>query len=124
MPAVTPDELHAVRLSLTTLPHELDDVFQEGLHVASPPRWRKTAPAVAEKTPAARQKAKLIAGSNQSCRAAEEDVYACVVKPRGNQPRPIEKLISLQEKFTGKELNQEIRIKPDSLFSLYCHILK
>lgn len=109
MPAVTPDELNAVRLSLTAPPQGLDDVFQEEiagmLCVAPPPRWQKIAPAVAEKTPAARQRAKLIARSNQSCTAAEENIYACVVKPKANRPHQIEKLVCLQERFTGKNLN-------------------
>lgn len=106
MPAVTRDELNAARLSLTAPPHELDDVFQEGtagtLRVASPPRWQKIAPAVAEKTPEARQKAKLIAGSGRSCRATGEDIYACVVKPLANPSHQTEKLVNLQQRFTGK----------------------
>lgn len=109
MPAVKPDELNAVRLSLMAPPPELDDVFQEGsaamLRVASRPRWQKIAPAVAEKTPAARQKAKLIAGSSRSCRATEESIYACVVKPKANRPHQIEKPVTLQERFTGKNFN-------------------
>lgn len=109
MPAVTLDELNAVRLSLTSPPHEFDEVFQEGsvamLRVASRPRWQKIAPAVAEKTPAARQKAKLIAGSSQSCRPTEESIYACVVKPNANRPHQIGKPVTLQERFTGKNFN-------------------
>lgn len=105
MPAVTPDELNAARLSLAALPPEFDDVFHEGregmLCLASPPRRQKTAPPVAEKTSAARQKAKLIAHSNQSSITAEENIYACVVKPKANQQHQIEKLVSLQERFTG-----------------------
>lgn len=113
MPAVKSEELKAARLSLASPSHQLDNVFREGsagpLHVASAPRWRKTGPAVAEKTPAARQKAKLIAGSNRRCRATEEDIYACVVKPKAKRPQQIEELVSLQERFTGKSLN-DIRI--------------
>lgn len=108
MPAVTPDELSAARLSLAALPPEFDDVFHEEregmLRLASPLRRQKTAPPVAEKTSAARQKAKLITHSNRSSITAEENIYACVVKPKANQQHQIEKLVSLQERFTGKHL--------------------
>lgn len=108
MPAVTPDELNAARLSLAALPPEFDEVFHERsegmLRVGPPPLWQKTAPPVAEKTSAARQKAKLIAHLNWSSRTAEENIYACVMKPKANQGHQIEKLTSLQERFTGKHL--------------------
>lgn len=125
MPAVTLDELNAVRLSLAAPPHGLDDVFQEGSAgmpcVASPPRWQKVAPAVAEKTPAARQKAKVIARSNRGCRAPEEDIYACVVKPKANRPHQIEKIVNLQERFTGKNFNDRLYSNNDGqyFFPLY-----
>lgn len=104
MPVVTLDDLCAVRLNPVALTDESDDVFNEGSEqkVRAAPLRQKIPPPVAEKTPMARQKAKLMAHSNQSCRAAEENIYACVIKPKPKDLHQTEDHVSLREKMTGK----------------------
>lgn len=113
MPVVTLDELCAVRLNPVALTDESDDVFNEGSEqkARAAPRRQKIPPPVAEKTPLARQKAKLMAHSNQSRQTAEENIYACVIKPKPKRLHQTEDQVSLHEKMTGKHGNLKTHTK-------------
>lgn len=74
------EELRALQLRPLTLPHEAADVFREA-NDGSKQRC-KIPPPVPKKTMMARQKAKMIALSQQSTKAKEEQIYDRVIKPK------------------------------------------
>lgn len=82
---MTLEELRALHLQPVTLPYVTDDVFKEvkgGGEAKVRKQPRKIPPPVPKKTLRARQKAKMIVLSQQSTKANEEHIYACVIKPK------------------------------------------
>lgn len=79
--AVILKELSALQLQPLTLPQEADGVFREANGGGSKQRC-KIPPPVPNKTMIARQKAKIIALSQQSTKAKEEQIYGRVIKPK------------------------------------------
>lgn len=84
---MTLEALHAQHFRLVTVPYETNDVFREvkgggGGKVKQSKQPHKIPPPVPKKTLMARQKAKMIAVSQQSAKANEEHIYACVIKPK------------------------------------------
>lgn len=109
LPVVTLEELCNVHLRPVTLSDESEDVFgggnEEEVKVAARPR--KTPPPVPQKTPAARQVARLIARSRQCCTSKEENIHTSVIKPRA-KPARTEDHSRLHDRRTGKHENLPI----------------
>lgn len=79
------EELRALQLQPVTLPCEADDIFREakGRGEANVSKQLcKIPPPVPKKTMMARQKAKMIALSQQSTKAKDEQIYGHVIKPK------------------------------------------
>lgn len=84
-PAVTLEALRALRLKPVGLPRERNDVFREaevGGAAEASGRPRRIPPPVPKKTLMARRKARMIALSQQSTKANDVRIYACVIKPK------------------------------------------
>lgn len=102
-PAEILEELRNLQLRPVTLPREADNVFREAkgggeANVNKQPC--KIPPPVPKKTMMARQKAKMIALSQQSTKARDEKIHGRVVKPKLMGQTELRE----NEKYTGKTI--------------------
>lgn len=91
-----------MHLQRVVLSDESGDVFSDDVEAEVTSQSRKMPPPVPGKTPMARQKARLIAYSKQSCNSHEGNIYACVIKPEPQHLHRTEDDSSLQDRQTGK----------------------